>query len=48
MVTFLFLFWTLASVFLTLNVFLPLAKRSNSSFHAILASFVLGWLVGDL
>ena len=48
MVTFLFLFWTLASVFLTLNVFLPLAKRSNSSFHAILTSFALGWLVGDL
>ncbi len=48
MVTFLFIFWTLASVFLTLNVFRPLAKRSNSSFRAILVSFVLSWLVGDL
>jgi acetyl esterase/lipase len=48
MVTFIFLFWTLGSVFLTLNVFRPLAKRSNSSFRAILVSFVLGWLVGDL
>ena len=48
MVTFLFIFWTLASVFLTLNVFRPLAKRSNSSFRVILVSFVLSWLVGDL
>ena len=48
MVTFLFIFWTLASVFLTVNVFRPLAKRSNSSFRAILVSFVLSWLVGDL
>ncbi|MDG1177570.1 MAG: alpha/beta hydrolase, partial [SAR324 cluster bacterium] len=31
-----------------LNVFRPLAKRSNSSFRAILVSFVLSWLVGDL
>ncbi|MDG2064845.1 MAG: alpha/beta hydrolase [SAR324 cluster bacterium] len=48
MVTFLFIFWTLASVLLTLNVFRPLAKRSNSSFRVILVSFVLSWLVGDL
>ena len=48
MVTFLFIFWTLGSVFLTLNVFRPLAKRSNSSFRAILASFLFSWLVGDL
>ena len=48
MVTFLFIFWTLGSVFLTLNVFRPLAKRANSSLRAILASFVLSWLVGDL
>jgi acetyl esterase/lipase len=48
MVTFLFIFWILGSVFLTLNVFRPLAKRSNSSFRAILASFVFSWLVGDL
>ena len=48
MVTFLFIFWTLGSVFLTLNVFRPLGKRSNSSFRAILASFVFSWLVGDL
>jgi len=48
MVTFFFIFWTLGSFFLTLNVFRPLAKRSNSSFRAILASFVLSWLVGDL
>ena len=48
MVTFLFIFWTLGSVFLTLNVFRPLAKRSNSSFRAIIVSFVLSWLVGDL
>ena len=48
MVTFLFIFWILGSIFLTLNVFRPLAKRSNSSFRAILASFVFSWLVGDL
>ena len=48
MVTFLFLFWTLSSVFLTLNVFRPLASRKSSSFPAILISFALGWLVGDL
>ena len=48
MVTFLFLFWTLSSVFLTLNVFRPFASRKSSSFPAILISFALGWLVGDL
>lgn len=48
MVIFLFLTWTLSSVFLTLNVFRPLAKRTNSSFTEILLSFALGWLIGDL
>ena len=48
MVTILFIFWTLGSIFITLNVFRPLAKRSNSSFQVILVSFVMSWLVGDL
>ena len=48
MVTILFIFWTLSSVFLTLNVFHPLAKRRSSSFFTLLISFALGWLVGDL
>jgi len=48
MVTILFVFWTLSSVFLTLNVFHPLAKRRSSSFFTLLISFALGWLVGDL
>ncbi len=48
MVTILFIFWTLSSVFLTLNVFHPLAKRRSSSFFTLLISFTLGWLIGDL
>ena len=48
MVTILFIFWTLCSVFLTLNVFHPLTKRKSSSFFTLLFSFSLGWLVGDL
>ena len=38
----------MGSIFFTLNVFVPFAKRSNSSLQTILASYVLGWLVGDL
>ena len=48
MVTTFFLVWTLSSVFLTLNVFKPLAKRRRSSFLVLLISYVTGWLIGDL
>ena len=48
MVSFLFLIWTFCSIFLTLNVFTPLAKQSESSLYKILFSFFFGWLVGDV
>ncbi len=48
MVTTFFLVWTLSSVFLTLNVFKPLAKRRKSSFIVLLISYVTGLLIGDL
>ena len=48
MVTILYILWTLSAIFLTLNVFRPLAKRRCSSFSKLLISFSLGWLIGDL
>ena len=48
MPTIIFLLWTLGSIMLTINVFTPFAKQSNSSLNTILFSFVLGLLVGEL
>ena len=48
MSTFIFLLWTIGSIILTLNVFVPFAKRYKSSLKTIISSFVLGLVVGDM
>ncbi len=44
----LLIFWTLASLVLTLNVLHPLIRRSTNSPVILILGFSLGWLVGDL